>query len=124
MISIRTLQPRQSQCPYCRSVVDTSDRIVRCFQCNTDQHLSCWIENGNRCSVFSCSHPQKFLATKTVAPTQVVWYMLLLHFICNVVTHFFINSFAPLVFSLHTQDAAIVTGVEMLFIVSGLAVLR
>lgn len=124
MISIRTLQPRHSQCPFCRSLLDASDRIVRCFQCHTDQHLSCWIENGNRCSVFSCSQPQKFLAVKTIAATQALRYMLLLHFASNVATHFFINSLAPLVFTLHTQDAVIVTGLEMIFIVSGIALLR
>lgn len=41
------------KCPYCRSMLNDGVRIVRCNECHTLFHESCWQENG-QCAIFRC----------------------------------------------------------------------
>lgn len=41
------------QCPYCRDRIEAYELRVRCTNCRTAFHSSCWSENG-KCSVFGC----------------------------------------------------------------------
>jgi len=124
MISVRNQSLRFAQCPFCRSAFGAADRILRCTECQTDQHASCWIENGNRCSVFSCGRQENIVVTSRGTVPRLIWILLLFHLVINISSNFFINSFAPLVFSLRIQDALIVSSLELFLILSGLAAWR
>jgi hypothetical protein len=41
-------------CPYCKSPIESGSPAVRCPECATLHHSSCWEENG-ACSIFGCS---------------------------------------------------------------------
>jgi hypothetical protein len=41
------------KCPYCRGMLNEGLRIVRCNECHTMFHESCWQENG-QCAIFRC----------------------------------------------------------------------
>lgn len=51
------LEERQAlaiHCPYCKGEIVERENLIRCSQCSTLHHETCWRENG-RCSVFACS---------------------------------------------------------------------
>jgi Prokaryotic RING finger family 1 len=101
-----------TRCPFCRCPLK-QDRVVSCPQCHTPQHLGCWQENSNSCSVYKCSGQIEITAHRRID-------LLAFHLAFNVASHFFINQFAPLVFTFHLQDAIFVTGLELAVIISGL----
>ncbi|MCI0446138.1 hypothetical protein L0244_10100 [bacterium] len=41
------------KCPYCRGMLNEGLMIVRCNECHTMFHESCWSENG-KCAIFRC----------------------------------------------------------------------
>lgn len=49
------LSPAAS-CPYCREPLQGP--AVRCCDCGTSHHDTCWNDNGSRCTVFQCQGNQ------------------------------------------------------------------
>ncbi len=40
-------------CPYCKTVIQTGDDMVRCGGCHMPHHRDCWVENRG-CTTFGC----------------------------------------------------------------------
>ena len=40
-------------CPYCKEAIVAQSQVL-CETCSTPQHLSCWKQNGDQCSVYGC----------------------------------------------------------------------
>jgi hypothetical protein len=106
-------------CPFCKAALNDG-AIVRCLQCNTEHHRVCWLEYGNRCSVFSCQ-PRQVIVRKIPAETAFV---MILWCVMNYALHLSLSFIGELTEPIPLPDVIIVALLEAIVIGTGWILLR
>ena len=101
-------------CPYCKAGLEES-AIVRCIQCNTVHHNVCWLEYGNRCSVFSCQGRQPAIRKKQEGSTL----LLILWCVMNYALHLCLQLIGQWTGPIPVPDVFIVVLLEAIVLVTG-----
>jgi hypothetical protein len=101
-------------CPYCKAALKDS-AIVRCLQCSTEHHSVCWLEYGNRCSVFSCQ-PAQLVIRKIPAESAV---MMVLWCVMNYALHLSLGFIGEWTSWIQVSDVFIVALLEGIVIGTG-----
>ena len=68
------------RCPYCHCGFQPKEEVLRCSQCRTIHHTSCWYENEH-CSVYACNGEAYFFFTLPlfiqIATPTLLWLLVL-----------------------------------------------
>ena len=106
-------------CPYCKAGLKES-AIVRCIQCSTMHHTVCWLEYGNRCSVFSCNGSQPVMRKGRGGSTL----LLVLWCVMNYSLHLCLQFIGKWTGPVPVPDVFIVVLLESIVIVTGWITLK
>jgi len=123
---IRVGQPAGvSLCPYCKSALQSGERILRCLLCGTTHHFLCWSENGNRCSVFHCSGVKVLTSGKfSTGRIRLMQFLISIYCLVNFSLHLFLPRLQSLVDSIRLPHAIVLVALEMGIVITGCSILK